>query len=98
MNKLIYLLIIIILSGCSLNKNSKFWTKSEKISKETKLENKILKEEFHKVEDVLDKEFNENRGLLNSKKLKRTIAGGRPEDGRWPGGCDPAMLGHPSVH
>ena len=60
MNKLIYFLIIIILSGCSLNKNSKFWTTSEKISKETKLENKILKEELYKEEDVLEKEFNQN--------------------------------------
>ena len=60
MNKLIYLLIIIILSGCSLNKNSKFWTKSEKISNETKLEGKILNEELYKKENVLSKEFNQN--------------------------------------
>ena len=57
MNNLKYFLIIIILSGCSLNKNSKFWTISEKIDKESTLDNKIVKEEFFKEESVLDKEF-----------------------------------------
>ena len=60
MNKLTYFFIVIILSGCSLNKNSKFWTKSEKISNETKLEGKILNEELYKKENVLSKEFNQN--------------------------------------
>ncbi|MDC0046112.1 PQQ-binding-like beta-propeller repeat protein [Candidatus Pelagibacter sp.] len=60
MNNLKYFLIIIILSGCSLNKNSKFWTISEKIDKESILDNKIVKEEFFKEESVLDKEFNQN--------------------------------------
>ena len=60
MNKLIYFLIIITLSGCSLNKNSKFWTSTEKINKEATLENKIINEEFFNEEDILDKEFNQN--------------------------------------
>ena len=60
MNNLIYFLIIIILSGCSLNKNSKFWTTSKKIDEEVVLENKIVKEEFLKEENVLDKEFNQS--------------------------------------
>ncbi len=60
MNNLKYFLIIIILSGCSLNKNSKFWTVSEKIDKEPTLDNKIVKEQFFKEEDILDKEFNQN--------------------------------------
>jgi len=59
-NKLIYFLIIITLSGCSLNKNSKFWTSTEKINKEATLENKIINEEFFNEEDILDKEFNQN--------------------------------------
>tara|TARA_A100000164_G_scaffold16306_1_gene13413 strand:- start:110 stop:1423 length:1314 start_codon:yes stop_codon:yes gene_type:complete len=59
-NNLKYFLIIIILSGCSLNKNSKFWTVSEKIDKEPTLDNKIVKEQFFKEEDILDKEFNQN--------------------------------------
>ena len=60
MNNLKYFLIIIILSGCSLNKNSKFWTVSEKIDKVSTLDNKIVKEQFFKEEDILDKEFNQN--------------------------------------
>jgi hypothetical protein len=36
------------------------WTTSEKNSKETKVENKILKEELYKEEEVLEKEFNQN--------------------------------------
>ncbi len=35
MNKIIYLFILIILTGCSLNKNSKFWSTSETINEDT---------------------------------------------------------------
>jgi outer membrane protein assembly factor BamB len=54
-----FLLIIIFLSGCSFNKNSKFWSTSEKINKEVNLDQKNLEEIFIK-EKVLDKEFNQN--------------------------------------
>ena len=60
MNKLIYILIIIILSGCSLNKNSKFWTTSKKISKEITPDNQTTKEDILKEEKVLNEEFNKN--------------------------------------
>ena len=71
MNKLIYFLIIITLSCCSLNKNSKFWTTTKKINKEAILDNKIVKEELFNEDDVHDKEFNQNLkikldGLTNS--------------------------------
>ena len=69
MNKLIYFFIFIILSGCSLNKNSKFWTTTEKINKEAILENKIVKEEFFNEEDVLDKEFNQNLKIKVDEKI-----------------------------
>ena len=73
MNNLIYILIIIILSGCSLNKNSKFWTASEKINKESTLNKNVIKEQLLKKDQVLDKEFNQNLkikvdGKINSNK------------------------------
>ncbi len=60
MNKLVYLLIIIILSGCSLNTNSKFWTTSKEISKESTHDNQTTKENILKEEEVLNEEFNKN--------------------------------------
>ena len=60
MNKLIYLLIIIILSSCSLNKNSKFWTTSKKINRELTPDNQTTKEDMLKEEKVLNEEFNKN--------------------------------------
>ena len=48
MNRIIYILFLIILSNCSLNQNSKFWTKSENIKADANLKVKleeILKEE-----------------------------------------------------
>ena len=55
MNKKIYLFIIFFLiSGCSLNKNSEFWTSSKKI---------VLEKGFDEVlkdKDVIKKEFNSN--------------------------------------
>ena len=60
MNKLTYFLIFIILSGCSLNKNSNFWSKSESINKETISVNNNIKENIIKEEEVLNEEFNAN--------------------------------------
>ena len=55
MNKLFFLLtIFFLISGCSFNKNSKFWNKSEKIQSE-----KAIKfQEVFPTEEALKKEFN----------------------------------------
>ena len=57
MNKIIvFFICIFFVNGCSLNKNSKFWTTSENISEEN---NSNFKKIF--VEDeAFDKEFNAN--------------------------------------
>ena len=57
MNKIILLFIItIFLAGCSFNKNSKFWTKSQNI-----LEEKILNyKEIFVEEEALENELNSN--------------------------------------
>ena len=60
MNKLIFLFIFIIISACSLNSQSKFWTKSEEINKDKNLNNKAKKQEIFKKEKILKKEFNKN--------------------------------------
>jgi len=54
-SKILYLLIILV-SACSLNKNSKFWTNSKILDKETK----INYEEIFPEEEALKKEFNSN--------------------------------------
>ena len=54
--KLLYFIIILILSHCSLDTKSGLWTKSEKIKKE---EVPVLKEIFKKSE-ILEKEINTN--------------------------------------
>lgn len=64
MNKLIYFLIVIILSSCSLNQNSKFWTSSEKINKEIKLDNENLKNDILKDQKVFTNEFNQNLKII----------------------------------
>ncbi len=57
MNKIIFFIIsIFFITSCSLNKNSKFWTASQNIPKENKLDYKKLFVE----EDALEKEFNSN--------------------------------------
>ena len=61
MNKLIFLFIFIIISACSLNSQSKFWTKSKEVTKDNNnLNNKVKKQEIFKKEKILKKEFNEN--------------------------------------
>ena len=53
-NLLKILLIFICLTSCSFNKNSKFWTKSEKIEKIKNVEEIFVKEK------ILNREFNPN--------------------------------------
>ena len=61
MNKLIFFFIFIIISACSLNSQSKFWTKSEEITKDNNnLNNKVKNQEIFKKEKILKKEFNTN--------------------------------------
>ena len=61
MNKLIFLFIFIIISACSLNSQSKFWTKSKEVTKDNNnLNNKVKKQEIFKKEKILKKEFNTN--------------------------------------
>ena len=61
MNKLIFLFIFIIISACSLNSQSKFWTKSKEVTKDNNnLNNKVKKQEIFKKEKILKKEFNKN--------------------------------------
>ena len=68
MNKILNLfLIIIFCSGCSLNKNSKFWT-SEKITK-------VDEKKFEKIfidKKTLSKELNTNINLKFSLNLEKT--------------------------
>ncbi len=54
--KVIYLILIFIISGCSFNKNSKFWTASQNIQEESIIEYKKIFVE----EEALDKELNTN--------------------------------------
>ena len=61
MNKLIFFFIFIFISACSLNSQSKFWTKSEEITKDNNnLNNKVKKQEIFKKKKILKKEFNTN--------------------------------------
>ena len=57
MNKIIIILIyIIFINGCSLNKNSKFWSQSQKISEDQSSNYK----EIFLEDETLEKEFNTN--------------------------------------
>ncbi len=71
MNKAIYyLLISILISSCSLNKNSKFWSNSKVV----KNDNDINYEEVFPSEEALKKEFNSGLSLkLTSRPLNNTF-------------------------
>ncbi len=71
MNKIFFLLIIFIfINGCSLNKNSKFWTKTKK----TIIESERNFEEVFPKEEALKKEFNSNLNIkLSSKTFNKTF-------------------------
>ena len=60
MSKIIYFFIFIILSGCSLNNNSNFWSSAENIKKEINDNNETKIKELLKKEEVFDQEFNPN--------------------------------------
>ncbi len=60
MNKIIFLFVLIFLTGCSLNKNSKFWSTSETLNQETKNTNISKSEKILKKSSVYEKEFNQN--------------------------------------
>ena len=67
MNKILYLFIIlIIVSGCSFNKNSKFWTNSKKINNEKYVDY----EEVFPANESFKKEFNSD---LKIKLLSKVI-------------------------
>lgn len=60
MNKIIFLFVFIVLTGCSFNKNSKFWSASEKINKDTNTTNTSKSEEILEKNLVYENEFNQN--------------------------------------
>ena len=60
MNKILFLFVLIFLTGCSLNKNSKFWSTSETLNEDTKNINISKSEEILKKSSVYEKEFNQN--------------------------------------
>tara|TARA_Y100000816_G_scaffold155880_1_gene111208 strand:+ start:1062 stop:2366 length:1305 start_codon:yes stop_codon:yes gene_type:complete len=67
---LFFLSFLLFIFGCSFNKNSKFWTKSEKISDENNVNFEVI---FPK-EEALKKEFNSNLKVnLNSKTFEKTF-------------------------
>ena len=55
MSKILFLFFI-LLTNCSLNKNSKFWSETKNI----KNENVLNYEEIFPIEETLKKEFNSN--------------------------------------
>ena len=66
-NKLLnFLLILIILTNCSLNNRSKFWSKSEIVKKE-----KLQIKEVYKEPEIYDKEFNVDLRLKVNEKSKK---------------------------
>jgi outer membrane protein assembly factor BamB len=69
-NKILYLFIFyILISGCSLNKNSKFWSNTEIIGKERD----VNYEEIFPKEEALKKEFNSNLKIkLTSNTISKT--------------------------
>ncbi len=70
MNRIFYLLFFIFLiNACSLNKNSKFWTSSQNLVKEDKVE---IKKVFTE-ETILEKEFNPNLKIKLSKKINKNL-------------------------
>ena len=68
MSKIIIILIFIVLHGCSLNQNSKFWTSTKKINQEIELI-KESEEKIFEEDKVLSKEFNQNLKLKTDGKI-----------------------------
>ncbi len=66
MNKrLILIIILFLITSCSLNSKSKFWTKEETIT----VEDNSIKTEIFKKKEVFEKEFNPNLKIKLSEKL-----------------------------
>ena len=65
MNKLIFFFIFIIISACSLNSQSKFWTKETKI----KVEKNSNINEIFKKDKIFEKELNPSLKIKLSDKL-----------------------------
>ena len=71
MNKIIIFLInIILITGCSLNKNSKFWTKAQKIPEEQKSNYKEIFVEEEKFGEELNANFEINLGNIINNDIK----------------------------
>ncbi len=73
MNKNIFLFVLIFLTGCSLNKNSKFWSSSETLNEDTNNLNTSKSEVILEKSSVYEEEFNQNlkikvEGNFNSNK------------------------------
>ncbi len=66
MNKFLIILLFFIITNCSLDTKSGFWSKQ----KEIKIENEILKKKVFKNEKVFQKEFNTSLSIKLSSKLK----------------------------
>ncbi len=60
MNKIKFLFVLIFLTGCSLNKNSKFWSTSETLNEDTNNINISKSEEILNKSSVYEEEFNQN--------------------------------------
>ncbi len=71
MNKvIIFIIYIIIFSGCSFNKNSKFWTNSQKIKNEINQNYKKIFYEKEALEQELNKNLSLNLGNIKSNSIK----------------------------
>ena len=69
MSKILFLFFI-LLTNCSLNKNSKFWSETKNI----KNENVLNYEEIFPIEETLKKEFNSNLELQFKSKLSNSTS------------------------
>ena len=71
MNRLVYLLFIVFLSsGCSLNKNSSFWSSSKVIEQDKEIDTKIVDEKKIFLKNkILIKEFNPKLEIKLDKNL-----------------------------
>ncbi len=70
MNKtVLFISLIFIITGCSFNKNSKFWTESQNVLKENNLEYK----EIFVEEKALKKELNSNLKLRLNEEINRNL-------------------------
>ncbi len=69
MNKFILILFFIFFSNCSLNSSSKFWSTSEKIYTDEKLNDELNVKEIKNEEKILENEFNKDLKINISEKF-----------------------------